>query len=140
MKALLQKFIRFVGISGVGWCLDFGIYILLTMVLHMEPFVANWISSFPAITLVFVVSTSKIFKKRQSRVSLKAKYLIYIAYQAVLLLCISYVCQMLSNFIQNTFSAHEVIVSSAKLLAKIIVTPITMVMNFFVMRYMTERL
>ena len=48
-------------VSGVGWVIDFGIYTLLTGPMSFPVALSNYISSVPAITFVFFVSTRKMF-------------------------------------------------------------------------------
>ncbi|MDE6946756.1 MAG: GtrA family protein [Anaeroplasmataceae bacterium] len=77
MHRLVLQFIRFAGVSGLGWCLDFFVYIFLTQKLNWSIFQANYISSILAVSLVFYISTRKIFKKSKSKFPSWFKYLIY---------------------------------------------------------------
>lgn len=138
-KKLLRKLAEFIMTSGVGFLIDFTIYTVLTKVFGLEVFTANCISSLPAITFVFFTSTSKIFARKQSRVPVWAKYLIYLIYQAVLVYCVSILGELVNAFILDNVTI-ELILSFSKLAAKIIITPVTMVCNFFMMRLLTEKL
>ena len=137
MKDLLSQAVRFVGISGIGWLLDFSIYSLLTALLGVPVFLANICSSIPAITLVFFVSTKKIFRNG-TRIPLWGKYAIYVAYQMVLLLLVSSLAQWVSGACIRLLG--EGVRSFAPILAKILITPCTMVCNFCVMKIMTEKM
>ena len=136
MKGLLLQFIKFFGISGIGWCLDFSVYIFLTQKLNWPVFQSNYISSILAVSLVFYVSTRKIFKESTSKISIRSKYLIYLIYQILLLSLVSILGQYLSTCL-GTLGLHSNI---TKILAKIIITPITMIINFVVMKIMVEKL
>ena len=106
MKGLLLQFIKFFGISGIGWCLD------------------------------FYVSTRKIFKESTSKISIRSKYLIYLTYQILLLSLVSILGQYLSTYLGMLGLYSNI----TKILAKIIITPITMIINFVVMKIMVEKL
>lgn len=136
MKGLLLQFIKFFGISGIGWCLDFSVYIFLTQKLNWPVFQSNYISSILAVSLVFYVSTRKIFKESTSKISIRSKYLIYLTYQILLLSLVSILGQYLSTYL-GTLGLYSNI---TKILAKIIITPITMIINFVVMKIMVEKL
>jgi len=136
MKGLLLQFIKFFGISGIGWCLDFSVYIFLTQKLNWPVFQSNYLSSILAVSLVFYVSTRKIFKESKSKISIRSKYLIYLIYQILLLSLVSILGQYLSTCL-GTLGLHSNI---TKILAKIIITPITMIINFVVMKIMVEKL
>ena len=87
MQKLLQQGGFFVVISGIGWLLDFGIYALLTGPFSLPVLWSNMLSSLPAVTFVFLFSTRKIFAANHGHWSLRQKYLFYLCYQAVLILC-----------------------------------------------------
>lgn len=137
MKKLLEQFVRFVGISGLGWLIDFSLYTLLTAKLGVSVFFANILSSLPAITLVFFVSTRKIFRN-SPRVPLWVKYALYVGYQLVLLLAVSTLAQGIAAGCIRLFGAG--IAPLAPIMAKILITPCTMVCNFGVMKIMTEKM
>lgn len=135
MKNLIVQFVKFFGISGIGWCIDFGLYIAFTQVLEWPVFQSNCLSSIPAVTLVFFVSTRKIFKKADSKIPVGVKYIVYLIYQAVLLTLVSMAGQHLAILIGRFWTSALV-----KILVKIVITPFTMVANFFVMKAMTEHM
>ena len=87
MKMLLKQIVKFVGISGIGWLLDFFTYTSLSFCSH-NIVINNIISSWIGVTFVFIFATRKVFKNN-SRISLKKKYAIYLAYQLILIYLIS---------------------------------------------------
>ena len=136
MANLISKFFRFVGISSIGWIIDFVIYTLLTEVAHLPVALSNYISTVPAITLVFFVSTRKLFICRPDGLSLRAKYVLYVVYQLLLVTGVSFLAQWLAGALPLLLPFLS---SFTKLAAKILITPVTMVCNFFVLKYLAEK-
>lgn len=138
MKKLLKQGIAFVGISGLGWIMDFVIFNLLNL---KSPYVAanNMVSSLVAVCFVFCISTRKTFIQKDGGVPLKVKFVIYILYQIILILLVSQLLALIAAGLYQTFSG-SIIGDFSAMTAKIIVTPITMCMNFFVMKLLIERI
>ena len=122
--------------SGTGWVIDFGLYSILTGIFELQILYSNILSSIPAITFVFIVSTKRIFKENKDGFSIKQKYLIYFVYQMVLILLVSLLGQFLYTIIIN----NGINFSFLKIIIKIIITPVTMILNFFVIKYLAEKL
>ena len=136
MKKLIIQFFKFLLISGTGWLIDTTIYTILTIILKYNVIFSNILSSIPAITFVFFVSTRKIFLTHIGKFSLKQKYLIYILYQIILITTVSLIGQILYNISENLLSNKELL----KIIIKLTITPITMITNFFVMKFLAEKL
>lgn len=136
LKLLLTQFIKFLFVSGTGWIIDFGLYSLLTGIFRFQILYSNILSSMPAITFVFIFSTKKIFKENKDGFSIKQKYIIYFIYQIVLVLLVS----LLGQFLYIIIIKNKINFSLLKIIIKVIITPITMILNFFVMKYLTEKL
>ena len=137
MKRLLGQAVRFIGLSGIGWILDFSTYIVLSRIcenLVLDNFISSWVG----VTFVFIFATRKIFENN-SRIDLKWKYLIYIVYQVLLIFLVSKLLGLIDSFIVSNISLAVVTRFSA-IIAKILVTPITMILNFFVMKVLIEKL
>ena len=137
MKKLIKQAIKFVGLSGIGWILDFCIYTTLggistSLVLN------NIISSGMGVTFVFIFATRKVFKNN-SKIPLKWKYIIYLGYQFVLICSISNLLNGVNTAIVNNISI-ELILRVSSIIAKVVVTPITMILNFFVMKGLIEKI
>ena len=137
MKNLLKQAVKFVGLSGIGWILDFLTYTILGFI-SSNVVVNNIISSWIGVTFVFIFATRKVFQN-QSQISLKWKYLIYLGYEVLLILLISKLLGQVNEFIlvHNTI---RIIGRFSTIISKILVTPITMVLNFIVMKSVIERL
>ena len=76
MKKLFIQAIRFIGLSGIGWILDFTTYTVLG-VISANLVLNNTISSWVGVTFVFLLSTRIVFKNN-SKIPLKWKYVIYL--------------------------------------------------------------
>lgn len=140
-KKIVHQAVRFVGISGCGWLIDFGVYIALTEVLRFHVAYANMISAIPAVTLVFLVSTRKIFANKKGDLPLWGKYIVYFLYQMALVFCVSWVGEWLFRLLSRTALMNILLVAAhLKIVCKILITPITMTANFFVMKFLCEKL
>ena len=129
MKNLLKQAVKFVGLSGIGWILDFLTYTILGLI-SSNVVVNNIISSWIGVTFVFIFATRKVFQN-QSQISLKWKYLIYLGYQVLLILLISKLLGQVNEFIL----VHNTI----RIIGRFS-TIISMVLNFIVMKSVIERL
>ena len=137
MKNLLNQAIRFFGLSGIGWLMDFAVFTLLSYVTG-NPFLSNVFSSVVGASFVFVFSTRFVFQDN-SHIPLAVKYVVYLVYQAVLIYVISKLLAVVDAFILTHFT-WQLILGFSALLAKMIVTPVTMTLNFFVMKGVIEKL
>lgn len=135
MFKCFERPIKFIGLSGVGWIFDLTTYLLLGL-FSDNLFVNNMISSWVGVSFVFYFSTRWIFRA-DGRISLKYKYIIYLVYQFLLITLISQLLAQINLFIVTVFTA-SLIVQFSSLISKILVTPITMVLNFFAMKIITE--
>ena len=139
LKKILKQFINFLFLSGIGWLIDFTLYLLFSNIFNLKIIYSNILSSIPAVTFVFFVSTRKIVSKNNSRISLKEKYLIYFLYQLILILLISLLAQYLYLLSLKNISMN-VELKLLKIIIKILITPITMLINFIVMKFLIEKL
>ena len=135
-KFFLQAF-SFFGISGIGWIMDILIYSILTQN-SINTFTSNCLSSFVAITFVYLTSTKKIFINNNDTFNLKKKYVLYIVYQIIIITLSSYFIGLVSNFLLS--SEFVFFASNSKICGKIIVTPFTMVTNFLFMKFLVEKI
>ena len=137
MKRLLLQLVKFLGFSGIGWVLDFLVYTVLG-VFSKNLLLNNIISSFLGVTFVFVFSTKTIFKNK-SKIPLKVKYLIYIIYQCILIFLVSALLNYINSWILGNVNIN-IIVKYAPIISKIIITPITILCNFAVMKNIIEKI
>lgn len=137
MPGYIKQAFEFFLTSGIGWIIDFTVYGLLGKV-SLNVFLSNLCSSFCGVTFVFIASTRKNFTVKESKVSLKQKYVIYLLYQVLLILVVSLVLKFIYGMLQQI--AIPMLAHNAKLGAKILVTPFTMIINFIVMKMLIEKI
>ncbi len=137
LKRLLAQAISFVGVSGIGWILDFLLYTGLGFT-SSNLALNNTLSSWVGVTFVFIFATRKVFKN-EGKIALPWKYLIYILYQCVLIFFISKVLSGI-NTVVITYISVGLILRFSSVISKVLVTPITMTLNFFVMKGVIEKL
>ena len=135
MKIIKQAFCFF-GISGIGWLIDFSIYIILSNLLNINVDIANMISSFIGVSFVFFISTRKVFIN--NKISLRIKYIIYVVYQILLIVIFSKIMLFLNNWLLEL--NWPFINNYISIVVKIIVTPFTMIINYIVMKLLIEKL
>ena len=138
-KKILRQFIKFLFLSGIGWLIDFILYLFFSNIFDFRIIYSNILSSIPAVTFVFFVSTRKVFIKNKRGLTLKEKYLIYFLYQVILIITISLLGQYLYLLILKNI-AIKIKLKILKLIIKILITPITMLINFIVMKFLIEKL
>ena len=137
MAPILIKFFNYLGISGIGWLIDFSIYCILVFVFSVPVFQANIFGAIPAVTLVFFVSVRKIFTRNMSKIPLGLKYAIYICYTVILLLLVSMFGQWGHETIMR-LESFAIFRPLAPILIKCGITGITLICNFFMMKYLAE--
>ena len=136
-EKLFSQFVKFLFVSGIGWLIDFCLYVILTIEFNLKIFYANIFSSIPAISYVFLISTKKIFtKSHRNNLTIIQKYIIYFIYQLLLIFLISIVAQNLYILLGKYNLNFKIM----KVIIKILITPVTMTINFFVIKYLVEKL
>lgn len=138
-KSLLRQILEFLGISGIGWLMDFSVYSVLT-VFGVPAGIANFLSALPALTFVFFFATRKTFTRNERGIPLGWKYALYVLYQFLLLTGVSFLNQALFNLLQGALPEGSFLSSVCALLTKIMITPITMLCNFLVLKRLAERM
>ena len=139
LKKILRPFIKFLFLSGLGWLIDFTLYLIFSNIFDFKIIYSNILSSIPAVTFVFFVSTRRVFVKNKKGFTLKEKYFIYFLYQVILIITISLLGQYLYLLILKNI-AVKIELKILKLIIKILITPITMLINFIVMKFLIEKL
>lgn len=132
---LLKQALKFIGVSGIGWIIDFIIYNIFLSLFKINVDIANMISSLCGVTFVFIVSTRKIFINNNN---IKIKYIIYIAYQIVLILTASHIMLLIKEYLFNY--NINLINKYINIIVKLIITPFTMLINFVVTKYLIEKI
>ncbi len=137
-KFILKQLASFLGISGIGWLLDFALFNLLHLKFD-SVFLCNLLSVFAATIFVFFVSTRKTFIQRPGGISLKIKFLLYVLYQIVLTVVVSKLLDW-TNSALILFLLPEHLVCFAGAMSKVAVTPIAMFCNFCTLKLLVEKL
>ena len=136
---MFQQITRFLGISGLGWVLDFTIFTILGLIIE-ELFYASVLSALAGASFVFFLSPKFIFQDK-SNIPLKYRYVLYIFYQILLILFISYLIVEIDRFIHNLICPLLPVISPfAYIISKLLVTPVAMTSNFIVLKIIIERL
>ncbi|XQA63412.1 GtrA family protein [Xanthomonas sacchari] len=123
---------QFVLLSGFGWCLDFAIFYANIAWLGLQPAWANMISATVAAMTVFVIARWVIFDSGSRSFRSTIIYLAYTEFNIVVwALVISFVASLLHSWTSLATATGAVI-------AKIIVTPISLFLNFVVSRRLSR--
>lgn len=136
---LLVSFLKFGGLSGLGWLADASILLFLVSAFGMTPFAANFISSCIAALAVFLVSRELVFDKASGRTGLRVVG--YLAYVLILIGVASLAAQLIATWVRGLDGTYGIAVSAtmAAAVAKVLITPPQLVLNFLVSRAMSER-
>ncbi len=137
-RSALASFVRFGGVSGLGWLLDFGLLFALVRWAHLPVFVSNLLSASAAATLVFLVSRKWAFRGRDEALLLRVFF--YAAYTLVIIVLASAAISYLTR-ITEAVSEHLHLLlplATCAVMAKVIVTPINFLINFVVARFTSE--
>lgn len=122
----------FVALSGVGWCLDFALFYIGVDWLEMPSAWANIISATTAAMSVFLASRWWVFKASGTGLRSIFVYFLYTESNIVVwALAISWI----------TSSIHDIAslsLTNSALLAKVIVTPLSLACNFVVSRWLSR--
>ncbi|MFF7394925.1 GtrA family protein [Achromobacter sp. NPDC008082] len=115
--------LKFGLISGLGWLIDFSIFVALCAV-GFIPGVANGIAATVAVTFVYFSSLRPIFQYEGHY--MMRKLMAYWLYQIVAVTLAS----LIVNFLA-TVGMHSIV-------AKIVVTPFTFLANYLFMKWLSE--
>lgn len=135
-----EKFSAFAFASGLGLLISFIIYFVLVSFFELQPMVANIVSDFFALLLVFLVSWTSIFYHNHHFILIK--FFFFSGYRISSIFFFSYLIGLLSLELHLLFmySEYEIPFSIAALLSKFIITPITFLTNYIVAFYIFEKL
>lgn len=139
MQGRLLAFLKFGGLSGVGWLLDFTLLLSMVSGLGLPPFVANVISSSTAALTVFLVSRRFIFTRNEGVLGTRiAAYFVYtLCVIAAAALAMTFIIRVLNGLALAYGDAPSSTLLTA--VAKVLVTPPQLLMNFVMSRYLSER-
>lgn len=131
--------LKFGGLSGVGWLLDFALLLSMVGVLGVPPFLANIVSSCTAALTVFLLSRRLIFDGKEG--GLGVRIAVYLIYQLCLITAAAWVLALLIGGLGALARANGFDPSHAALTAaaKVLVTPPQLLLNFLMSRLVSER-
>lgn len=135
----LAAFLKFGGLSGMGWLLDFALLLSMVGALGMPPFAANVVSSSTAALTVFLVSRRFIFDRSEG--ALGTRVAVYLLYTLCLITAAAWVMTLIIQVLAGLAQANGYAPSPAVLTAcaKVLITPPQLLLNFLMSRHMSER-
>lgn len=136
----MRSFFKFAALSGGGWLLDCFLLLFFANVVHLPLFAANFLSSSIAALSVFTVSRLMLFEPTGEQYLLKT--LAYAGYTAVVIVCASSLigaANGLSHAMAEWVGASLSAAGHA-FVAKVLITPPQLIANFFVSRFLIEKL
>ena len=138
-RGWLAAFLKFGGLSGMGWLLDFALLLSMVGVLGVPPFLANVISSSTAALTVFLLSRRFIFDRGEG--GLGTRIAVYLLYTLCLITAAAWAMTLIIQLLAGLAQANGYAPSPAVLTAcaKVLVTPPQLLLNFLMSRHMSER-
>ena len=135
----LAAFLKFGGLSGMGWLLDFALLMSMVGALGVPPFAANVVSSSIAALTVFLVSRRFIFDRSEG--ALGTRVAVYLFYTLCLITAAAWAMTLIIQVLAGLAQANGYALSPAVLTAcaKVLITPPQLLLNFLMSRYMSER-
>jgi putative flippase GtrA len=130
-----RQFGRFLITAGIGWLADFAVYAALTLNGIATPFWANVTSCLVGATCSWALSVRHVFdKQHQGGMSLLMIYWIYVLATIVFFSALIAALMPTLSALLGQFS------HAAPLVAKVVVTVPSMLLNFLVMKKLTSYL
>lgn len=134
-----SAFLKFAGLSGVGWLLDATLLLALVSAAGWLPSHANIASSCTAALAVFLLSRQMVFHKASRALLLRVAA--YLAYSLCLILAASLAVGIIVpplSMVAASWS-QQWAWTAATAAAKVLVTPPQLLLNFVVSRFLAER-
>ena len=129
IKKINKEGYRFVIASGIGCLFDFTIYSLIICNINIEPFYSNTISSLIASTGVYIFTSLYNNNYNAKGIAL------YFIYTIINIIVFSYFINIIIINSVNTYNNHNV----ASIMAKIIVTPVSLLCNFITSKFLIAK-
>jgi putative flippase GtrA len=126
---------HFVGIAGIGWLIDNLVFFLIVAVAHGSAFFANFAGGLCGATVTFIGARERLFETRRGRTWVRLSG--YLVYTLLLLTAASAAVQWLAIMMQSL--SPELPVKWAAMLAKLAVTPFTLMLNYLMARFLSTR-
>ena len=138
-QRLVRQGFLFVAISGLGWLLDVMVFMTLSGPAGWQPVAANIASGSCGSLFVFIVSATGIFQRNNG--AMAQKVLVSLTFNLVVIIASSFLLGLIAASLQAAAQQHGWVARPAgiRLLAKVVVTPATLLLNFLVVRFLVER-
>lgn len=136
---MIRQGLLFVAVSGGGWLLDLLVFVTLSGPAGWPPVVANMASGSCGALFVFAMSARGIFARNHGSMAQKIAMLL-VFNLAVIVVC-SFILGWIVDELTIVVAAAQVFVPpvAIRIAAKMLVTPVTLVLNFVVVRFLLER-
>lgn len=128
-----KNYLKFLLYSGGGWLLDFTLYLVQIKALGIMEGTANFISATIAASIVFITSGSYVFQRQKIEIKTILFYLMYIECTIIFWSVLIQILTLQFLSLGGVFDA-----TSSAMLAKFLVTPFSLTLNFLVSRYLSE--
>ncbi len=133
----LRQAAQFVAVSGAGWLLDVAVFMALSGPAGWHVLPANVVSGSCGVLLVFAVSSRKIFTRNTG--SMAQKVAMLLLFNLVAIITASFVLAWIAQLVSAAAAPYGLPPYGVRLVAKMLVTPVTLLLNFIVVRYLVER-
>lgn len=133
----LAMALGFASLSGAGWLFDMALFSVLVSVAGFAPALANFISASIAALSVFLLSRSAVFGNRGGGAR---PALVYLGYTWAMIVVWSFAIASLAGLLATPADDGNALVgepSMAAIVAKVIVTPFSLALNFLVARFLS---
>ena len=137
-RPLLASFLRFGGLSGLGWLLDFCLLFAMVRFGRLPVFTSNLISAITAAITVFLLSRKLVFRAEDNFVLVRV--LVYAGYTLAVIVLASIAIKYVTAATQAVAGHFHLVLATATcvMIAKVIVTPFNFLANFVVARFTSE--
>lgn len=125
----------FVAISGAGWLLDVSVLMTLSGPAGWGLVPANVVSGSCGVLFVFAVSSKTIFQRNSG--SVMQKVAVLLAFNLLVILASSFALAAIARAMAHL--GMDIPQAALRLAAKVLVTPLTLLLNYVVVRFLVER-
>ena len=135
----LRQAVLFVALSGTGWLLDTTVFLLLSGPGGWPVVAANMVSGSCGVLFVFIASSRGVFRRNEGSMAQKVGTLLL--FNAAAILASSVVLGLIAAWLTQGVArlGWAVAPGIIRLVAKMLVTPVTLALNFIVVRFLLER-
>ena len=130
----MKGFAYFFLISGIGWIIDITVFECLIKLLYTPVFLSNFISSYAALTFVWLR-----FLRTKKRNPLSVHFyflLIYWSYHFISIVFYS----LIIDLIENSLELNSLIIENKAVYSKLIMTPFNLLTNFIFIKLLLKKL